>query len=272
TEDGRTYGRLKLTPTAKLSVTLKGGAAHRQARGIDLSLLPVNENPLIAIYNLSNRDRDFFELDSTWAPTEKVSIALQGLFANDEYRRSQLGLLSGTERRLGATASWAPKPSLSFYGDGGYQVRKTLQAGEFSSASSLWQAAVEDRYWNAGAGVHYVRKAWELNLDYAHAMSAGDTGVGAVGVLAAFPQLRTRYDNASATLGYNVSKALKLRLRYAYQNYVTDDWALDNVGPATVTNLLSLGAPAGTYNVNLVSLSFTYKFGKTETTAKAGEE
>jgi MtrB/PioB family decaheme-associated outer membrane protein len=269
TEDGRTYGRVRLAPLASLVVTLKGGAAHREARGIDLSLLPANENPLLAIFNLSNRDRDFFELDATWNASATVSLGVQGLFANDDYRRSTLGLRSGRERRLGATLGWTPSESLSFYADGGYQTRQTLQAGEYSTGSALWQAAIKDRYWNAGAGGRYTRNRWELSADYAHAVSAGDAGVGGVGMLASFPQLRTRYDNAGLTVGYQVTQALKLRLRYVYQNYVSDDWALDNVGPASVPNLLALGAPAAAYNVDLIALSFTYRFGNGAAPAKS---
>jgi MtrB/PioB family decaheme-associated outer membrane protein len=269
TADGRTYGRVKLTPLAGLSILLKGGVAHREASGIDLSLLPANENPLIAMFNLSNRDRDFGEIEATWTPAETVSIGLQGLMANDDYRRSTLGLLSGRERRLGATLGWTPKESLSFYADGGYQTRETLQAGQYSAGAALWQAAIEDRYWNGGIGGRYTVRQWELSVDYAHATSAGDTGVGNVGLPSAYPQLQTRYDSAGVTVGYAVSKPLKLRLRYLYQNFATDDWALDNIGPATVANLLSLGAPAAAYNVNLFALSFTYAFGKVAAPAAA---
>jgi MtrB/PioB family decaheme-associated outer membrane protein len=261
TEDGRTYAKVKVTPLEGLSVTLKGGAAHRQARGIDLAFLPPNENPLLAIFNLSNRDRDFVELDSAWSPTETVSVGVQGLMANDKYGKSVLGLLSGRERRLGATLAWTPQESLSFYADGGYQTRSTVQAGEFNSASALWQAQIDDRYWTGAAGGRWTHLRWEVSADFAHAMSAGDSAVGAVGLLGAYPELRTRYDSAGLTVGYAVTKALKLRVRYVYQNFATDDWALDNVGPSTVSNLLSLGAPAAAYNVNLVALSVTYKFG-----------
>jgi MtrB/PioB family decaheme-associated outer membrane protein len=269
TADGRTYGRVKLTPVQGLSITLKGGAAHREAKGIDPSLLPPSENPLIGIYNLSNRDRDFFDLDATWSASETVSLGVQGLFANDDYRRSTLGLRSGRERRTGATLGWTPSESLSLYADGGYQTRQALQAGQYSAGSALWQAAIKDRYWTAGAGGRYTHNRWELSADYAHATSAGDTGVGAVGMLAAFPQLRTRYNNGGLSVGYQVTPPLKVRLRYAYQNFVTDDWALDNVGPASVPNLLALGVPAPAHNVDLLALSFSYRFGSAAAPAKS---
>jgi MtrB/PioB family decaheme-associated outer membrane protein len=261
TEDGRSYGRVRLTPWSSVALTLKGGVAHREARGIDLTLLPLNENPALSIYNLSNRDRDYFELEASWNPTETLSLALQGTLANDAYRRSQFGLLEGRERRLNGTVGWTPTEKLSFYVDAGYQNRRTLQAGRFASAAAPWQAELRDRYWNADAGGHYSRGRWDLSADYSHATSAGATGVGAAGLLGAYPDLRSRYDSARLGVGYALTDALRLRLRYLYQNYATVDWALDEVGPSTAANLLALGAPADAHNVNVVALSLSYRFG-----------
>ena len=262
TEDGRSWVRLRLAPLESLSITLKGGAAHRDASGIDLSLLPPNENPLMSIFYLSNRDRDFFEADAAWTPTETVSVGLKSFLANDDYRRSTLGLLSGHERRIDGTLGWTPSDHLSFYADGGYQKRDTLQDGAFSAAAAIWQALIRDQYSNLGVGGRYAVKRWDFAVDYSHALSTGNSTVGTIGTLGSFPELRTRYDSATFSVGYALSTALSVRLRYAYQNYASDDWALDNIGPATVPNLLSLAAPASAYNVNLLALSFTYRFGE----------
>ncbi len=261
TADGRTYGFLRLTPWSSLAITLKGGAAHRNASGIDLALLPPAENPLLVMFNLADRNREFYELGATFNPTETVSLGVQGFWADDEYHRSTLGLQSGRERRVTATLGWNPLANLSFYADGGYQSQQTLQAGEYSADSALWQALMQSRYWNGGVGGRYTHGKVTVTADYAHATSGDDSGVGPVGLLSAFPELRSRYDSAGLTVGYQLTSELKLRLRYLYQNYASADWALDNIGPATVANLLALGAPAGAYNVNLVALSFTYRFG-----------
>jgi MtrB/PioB family decaheme-associated outer membrane protein len=268
TADGRTYGLLRLTPWNSLAITLKGGAAHRNASGINLAYLPPEENPLLVMFNLADRDRTFFELGATVNPTDTVSLGLQGFWADDEYHRSTLGLQSGRERRVTGTLGWNPAASLSFYADGGYQSQQTLQAGQYSGASPLWQALLQSRYWNGGVGARYTHGKMTVNVDYAHATSGDETGVGQGGVLGAFPDLTSRYDSAGLTLGYALSKDLKVRLRYLYQNYASSDWALDNVGPATVANLLALGAPAQGYNVNLVGLSFTYRFGADAAAAK----
>ncbi|HXQ30653.1 MAG TPA: MtrB/PioB family decaheme-associated outer membrane protein [Steroidobacteraceae bacterium] len=261
TVDGETFGYLRLTPWSMLAINLKGGAASRDAHGIDLALLPPQENPLIVMFNLAPLYREFVELGATLNPTATISLGLQGSWSDDFYRQSTLGLVSGRQRRVEATFGWTPAQTLSFYADGGYEARQTVQDGEFSAASALWQALINDRYWNAGAGARYTHGRWDATVDYSHATSGGETDVGSIGLLGGFPELGTRYDSLRVGVGCGITPALTVRLRYVYQNYSTDDWALDNVGPATLGNLLSLGAPAAAYNVNLVALSFTYRFG-----------
>jgi MtrB/PioB family decaheme-associated outer membrane protein len=270
TEDGRTYGKLRLALDSNLALTLKGGAAHRQARGIDLTLLPANENPWIGMYNLSNRDRDFFELQLSYSPLETLSLAAQGLYANDVYRHSEFGLVQGRERRIGATLAWTPAEKLSFYVDGSYQTRRSVVDGLSSGiTSTVWQSVLSDRFSTVAAGGHWSRAKWDVSADYTHAASAGATGVGPFGLLGSFPDIRTRYDNARIGVGYALTEALRLRLRYVYQNYAADDWALDGVGPAAISNLLALGATPDGHNVNLIALSLSYRFGVTAAPAKS---
>ena len=261
TEDGRTYGKFRWTPRSGFSLTLKAGGAHREARGINLSYLPVGQNPLVSMLNLANRDRRFVDLDAIWAATDKLSIALQGSKTNDSYGRSTLGLRSGEERRAGATLSWTPTEQLSFYLDGGYQARGTVQEGGYSTSSAVWGATIKDKFRNMGLGFKYAIERWDYALDLAHSTSIGETSVGALGFPAAYPDLGATYDEARFSLGYAATERLTLRLRYIYLNHSSLDWALDGVGPATSYNLLALGASPGFHNVNIYGLSFNYRFG-----------
>ena len=261
TEDGRTYGKVKWAPGAGFALTLKGGAAHRDARGIDLTYLPVGQNPLVSMFNLSNRDREFGDLDMVWSPNEKLSITLQGSLNNDKYGRSVMGLLEGREQRGAGSITWSPNEKLSLYIDGGYQSRETLQAGAYSTASASWEAKINDKFRNIGGGLKYSAERWEYAIDVAHATSVGETSSGLVGGLAPFPELNARYDNARVTVGYTATERLGVRLRYVYQKYSSLDWALDGVGPATVPNLLAMGYGPDHYNASVLGLSFTYKYG-----------
>ena len=56
-----------------------------------------------------------------------------------------------------------------------------------------------------------------------------------------------------------MSDSTTVRVGYWYEYYRSDDWALDGVQPATVPNLLSLGADPFNYDVSTVLLSFVYR-------------
>ena len=261
TEDGRTYGRVKWTPGLGLTIVAKGGAGHKEARGVDLAYLPLGQDPRVAMYNLANRDRDFGDLDVNWAFSDKVTFAVQGSVANDRYGRSVLGLLNGRERRGAATLTFVPSEQWTFYVDGGWQTRETTQAGAYSASSATWDAKLDDRYANLGAGTKYTGEKCSLGIDLAHARSVGETSVGLVGALAGYPDLQSRFNTAKVTLGCAATERLSVKFRYIYENYSALDWALDGVGPSTALNLLALGTGVGNRNTSLFGLSFGYRFG-----------
>ncbi len=265
TEDGRTYGRLKWSPGFGLTFVAKGGAAHRDARGVDLTYLPAGQDPRVAMFNLANRDRDFGDLDINWAMTQKLSFALQGSITNDRYGRSVLGLLDGRERRGAATFNYAANEQWAFYIDGGWQTRQTDQTGAFSASAATWNAAIMDRFSNLGAGLRYTGEKCSLSVDLAQARSVGETGVGLGGVLAGYPDLNSHFSNARITLGCAATERLTLRARFVNENYSAQDWALDGVGPTTAVNLLAMGAGVGNRNASIFGLSFSYRLGKAAT-------
>jgi predicted porin len=123
-------------------------------------------------------------------------------------------------------------------------------------------ADIRDRYTHVGAGGHWTLGKWDYNADYTHAKANGDTAVGPSGWLAPFPTNQTAFDSYHLTVAYAKSDALTFRVRYAYQNYTAVDWAYDGVTPASLTNLLSLGAVAPQHTVNVFAVSFTYRYGK----------
>jgi hypothetical protein len=61
---------------------------------------------------------------------------------------------------------------------------------------------------------------------------------------------------------YRASPALEIIGNLQYEHFDADDWALDGVEPDTLPSILSSGADAYDYDVNLVGLSFRYSFGR----------
>jgi len=75
-----------------------------------------------------------------------------------------------------------------------------------------------------------------------------------------FPDLTTRLNSARLYANFVPRKKLTLRLSYWYESYRSDDWALDDVLPATIDNVLSLGQQSPDYDVNVIALSGRYEF------------
>jgi MtrB/PioB family decaheme-associated outer membrane protein len=263
TEDRRGWLHATVTPLDSLSIDLKGGSAARTSAGTHLAALPPGESPLLLAYNYAPRDENFYDVSASWSATATVTWTVEGAWRDDAYRLTQLGLTESRDRDLSTTLSWAPRANLSVYADGGYQRMSGLQSGDIGNAAPPWQVLDAQYFLSGGAGGRWVLNSrWSLQLDYQHDASRGNDTVHAGGVLDPFPQNHTALDSTTLKAIYAASRALSVRLEYAYASYHTSDWALNAVGPDTIPNLLTVGALPYRYDVNLVGLSFIYRLGK----------
>ena len=94
---------------------------------------------------------------------------------------------------------------------------------------------------------------------HAPSSASSDTLVG--GLAQAFPENSTKLDSGRFDLRYQYSAALSLHLRYAYEKYDMNDWALAGVGTALIPNMLTIGRDPYHHDVNLFGLTAQYRFG-----------
>ncbi|HEY0341111.1 MAG TPA: MtrB/PioB family decaheme-associated outer membrane protein [Steroidobacteraceae bacterium] len=262
THESQGWGHATFNPLATLSLTVKGGSGRRDASSFHVEALPPNENPLLRAFEYAPRDRTFFSFSSAWELTSKLSWALEGTYANDAYRLSSLGLQDGHERNLSTTLTWAPREHLSLYLNGGYQRMTALQVGDNVAAAPVWQVNDAQRYWNLGTGGRWtISERWDVNLDYVHSASSVDTDILAGGPFQAFPTNDTRLDSLWLNATYQWTPAFRLRFRYGHQKYSSNDWALDNVGPNTVPDLLAFGIQPFRHDVNSLGVTMLYDIG-----------
>jgi MtrB/PioB family decaheme-associated outer membrane protein len=266
TQETQSWGRATLAPLSSLSFTLKYGDALRRTSSFDAGALPPEENPLVRDFNYAPRDRVFSSLTGSWAATSTFTWTLEGFLSKDDYRLSPLGLQAAHEQRTSTTLTWTPRETLSAYLGAGYQRMAMLQSGYIGALTAPWLAADTERFWNLGVGGRWVpQERWTLTLDYLLAPSYEDTDSTVGGLTQGFPQSWTKLDSARLGVAYQWTTALQIRFHYTREQYNSNDWALNGVGPSTVPNLVSLGIQPFRDNVNLFALTVRYQFGHDST-------
>jgi MtrB/PioB family decaheme-associated outer membrane protein len=266
TQETQSWGRATLTPLSSLNFTLKYGDALRKTSSFNAAALPPEENPLVRDYNYAPRDRVFSSLTGSWAATPTLTWTVEGYLAKDDYRSSPLGLLAAHEQRGSTTLAWTPRDTLSAYIDAGYERLAMLQNGYTGALTAPWLTADTQRFWNLGVGGRWVPQArWTLTLDYLLAPSYDSTDTAVGGPPQVFPQNWTKLDSATLGVAYQWTTALQVHFRYTREQYNSNDWALNEVAPSTVPNLLALGIQPYRDNVNLIGLTVRYQFGHDST-------
>jgi hypothetical protein len=268
TQDAQSWGRATVNPIAPLSFTLKYGNALRKASSYDAAALPTAENPLIREYNYAPRDRVFSTFTGAWSITPSITWSIEESLAKDDYRSSPLGLQNTHEQRVSSTLNWSPKDTLSAYIDAGYERLSNLQSGSTGDNTTPWLEGDSDRFWNLGIGGRWVPQVrWTITLDYLLAPSYDNNQTTVGGISQAFPQNWTKLDSTRLGVGYQWTAATQILLRCTHEQYDSRDWSIDGVGPSTVPNLLAFGVQPYRDNVDAVSLTVRYEFGRDRTPA-----
>ena len=257
-------------PNATFDVEIKGGAAQRDVdRYNEAVAMSFGQNPLMRKYHLAYRYRNFGELTVTAAPVESpVSVTLTGLYADDSYSRSEIGLTDGEDLRLAADLGWSVSENAYVYLSGGYERIESAQAGSEAFAAADWRATNDDDFTTYGAGfrIRQISEDVDLHLDYTRSNGISEISVSSnTQGLSSFPDLETTLDHLRVSLAHQRSARLQLNASVQYQRFEADDWALEGVAPATIPTVLSLGAQPYDDDVLMFILSFRYSTGGTST-------
>jgi MtrB/PioB family decaheme-associated outer membrane protein len=277
TSEDSGWGRLRYQPWRWLDVAMKLGAAKREADDYRAtSLLAAPQNPLMRKFYVADRERDFADAEINLLPSETLSFTVTGRYAEDDYFKSQVGLQSS--RTAGATfaGSWTfAESAASLSAHYGWDEINARQQGSGAFAAADWNAVTEDVLRSGGLALHLPRVTAQLalGLEVFFANTDGDiTTASSSSPSGTLPQLRSRMNGGELTGEYRFSPALTVRAALRYEHFDADDWQLDGVEPATVATLLSLGADAYDYDVELIELAFTYRFGAPPARAEESPE
>jgi MtrB/PioB family decaheme-associated outer membrane protein len=261
TNEGGCWGKAAIQAKDVANFALKW--THLERTGSGYAANPDGtppQNPLMRVYSMADRDRDEVKLRVDVTPGERFNIGLDTRITWDSYYATVIGLLDGRSWSVAADCSWmlSAKASATCYAS--HERIESRQANaEMLAPSPLWTGENSDTIDTAGAGFKYVvHEKFDLGLDYTFVRSSGDVTIDSATV--GFPRLETRLNSARFYINFAARKKLSLRLSYWYEDYRSDDWALDGVVPSTIANVLAFGQGTPSYFINVVALSGRYDF------------
>lgn len=260
------WGRVQWRVNEHLDLSARGGVAKREIDDYDETVAAgLDENPLLRKFNLAYRYREFGELSVSGSlPELPVTIAAQASWADDSYSSSPLGLTDSEELRLAVDLGWSVSDKAFVYLTGGYDDIDTGQRGSSAFATADWQADYTDTFYSLGGGFRItgIGEKADLEVDYTRAVGTTEINVAGGGGPPQFPDLESTLDSLRVRLTYRWSDKLESGLQVRYENFPTEDWALEGVGPATLPTILTLGALPYDDETWIVGISFRYRLGE----------
>jgi MtrB/PioB family decaheme-associated outer membrane protein len=250
----------------------RGGTAKRDIDRYDETVAAsLGQNPLLRKYNLAYRYREFVDFRVAVTPASwPVTLAVDGLYADDSYTQSLLGMQDAEEVQFAADFTWTFSETFSWYVDLGLDRIESSQNGSESFASPDWSADYDDAFVSFGTGIRWreIAERMDLTVDLRSSDSASEIRVESATGAEQFPDFETRHDALRARLDYRWSPRLLLEFGVTWQSFDTDDWMLAGVDPATIPAVLSLGADPFDDEQVLFAVGFRYDIAAPEAAAE----
>lgn len=262
------WGRIRWQARPDLQLDIRGGASKRDIdRYNEAIAATLGQNPLLRKYNLAYRYRQFGELSISYSPVSlPISLTVNGLYADDSYTKSRLGLTSGDDLRLAADLSWAVAEKATVYFNLGREDISSTQFGSAMLGDRDWRGTVDDDFLTFGSGlvVRKIADKLDLQFDYVRTDGTSEIRIEAVNQPTAdFPDLSSRFDQLRVRLSYRRSERMDIDVALRYQRFKASDWALEGVRPTTIPVILSLGAQPYSPENYIIGIGFRYRIGQT---------
>src|SRR5690606_1102872 len=181
---------------------------------------------------LRQRDALRWGVDASWSPTETVTAYLW--YQNDDYRSDVRG-------------------------------RQWTGLGDAFDSSFDWKNEDRDEIQTVGLGAEWSGFEERLRLRADYAFSWAKERVNTVAnpglpPTRPFPDARTLMHDVGFSAEIGIREGLTGRFGYLFQFLDVNDWAYDDVGPATVSEVLGLGQSMPDHAAHLFAFSIEYRF------------
>jgi MtrB/PioB family decaheme-associated outer membrane protein len=276
TDENTLFAKFKIKPHATVDFELYGEAGSRDGSDFDSQGY---QDPLMRKYNLADRDRTKAGALINYMATDKLFFGLRGDYSEDDYTDTQIGLTEATQPSATFDVSYTPIANLTTYGYYTWQNITSSQNGNDVTqlgsgpgggaipTTGPWQADFDDEFNTVGIGGKWSGLGkWDLGADVVYTKAVGQILMNSENPTVfedQFPDTLSEMISLKLYTDYHYSKRLSYKLGYWYEEYVADNWAVDDLEPyqpGAVTNTLLLGEQTMDYEVRVFTVSATYRF------------
>jgi len=228
-------------------------------------------SPQLRKYNMANRRRDDTHVWMTITPLDRLSIGSHLKFIYDDYYKTTYGVTDYRLLSTGVDLSYMITETLNFNAFYNHDKTKremdsTSSPTSFNTASD-WSSKDKDTTNTVGAGLHFdvLPDRFSVGVEYLFAKSTGriDTTTVAGPVSPPFPENETTLHNVSLQGNLEITRNLSMRVGYLFEDFDSDDWALDSICPTCLSagnEVIASGERPPHYSAHLVSMSLIYRF------------
>lgn len=235
---------------------------------------PFENSPGLRKYNQADRKRQNGELFANFMPGDEVSISASINYSEDDYANSDYGLQFSRVSSYNVDVTWAPSAGVSAYAFASEERYKTDQDGQsfgggtrgtqINDPARDWHVKSRDDVFSYGFGfsTKFLEDALTLGIDYVSSASDTDilTTTGSALTRANLPTAVSDLLSASLYADYRWRPNIKFRMRVAYEDYESTDWAIDNVPANQLANVILLGESSPDYSVMVTTFTVAYRF------------
>jgi len=249
------------------------------ANGCTVPLDCVRNPPLPNKFYLSDRDRERSRVMFGYMPDASISLQARLDVNRDRYPQSPYGVTDANGWSAGADLGYVINDDFSatlFYSledqRSHERSRQILSANTAvaSSAESDWVNQLVDRTSSVGLGLRYkglLGGRLELNADAIAvrgrtpiATTVGPAVPAAQNPATALPDLSAASDNINITARYTQDRRSTWRLSYFYRRLNSADWAYQQVGLATLPNVIGTSEIPARYAVHGIGVSYIHTY------------
>lgn len=229
-------------------------------------------------YPYATRKQDLIKAGVNWQVTEKLDLALNGRYANDDYDAT-LGVQDGrtVSANLDATYSYNENGSVSAYAswqNGERNLRNGLDGSPTVAPTKIWTNQLKDdsnaiglttRHRGLMGGkleiigdLSYSLDTSKYSTQVPYDPTCATTAKLTCGEL---PDIKSELLTLKLTGSYQVAKNAKLALGYIYQKLNSSDYFYNGEQYGYTPNrVMPTNLQAPNYSVNVVSASYIYNF------------